>query len=95
MKLFKIMYYRIRCLITMDHSTFTLYSYSLELKAAGKKYYYFKDIKNGKYVKVLKEENGEELVLYNNWLKDQEKQNMQKIRVKQLSEIKKKTIYSI
>lgn len=54
----------------MDHSKFTLYSYSLELKAAGKKYYYFKDIKNGKYVKVLKEENGEELVLYNNWLKD-------------------------
>ena len=79
----------------MDHSKFTLYSYSLELKAAGKKYYYFKDIKNGKYVKVLKEENGEELVLYNNWLKDQGKYNMQKIRVKQLSEIKKKTIYSI
>ena len=95
MKLLKIMYYRIRCLITMDNSTFTLYSYSLELKAAGKKYYYFKDIKNGKYVKVLKEENGEELVLYNNWLKDQGKYNMQKIRVKQLSEIKKKTIYSI
>ncbi len=95
MKLLKIIYYRIRCVITMDHSKFTLYSYSLELKAAGKKYYYFKDIKNGKYVKVLKEENGEELVLYNNWLKDQGKYNMQKIRVKQLSEIKKKTIYSI
>ena len=58
MKLLKIIYYRIRCVITMDHSKFTLYSYSLELKAAGKKYYYFKDIKNGKYVKVLKEENG-------------------------------------
>ena len=70
MKLLKIIYYRIRCVITMDHSKFTLYSYSLELKAAGKKYYYFKDIKNGKYVKVLKEENGEELVLYRNWLKD-------------------------
>ena len=95
MKLLKIIYYRIRCVITMDHSKFTMYSYSLELKAAGKKYYYFKDIKNGKYVKVLKEENGEELVLYNNWLKDQGKYNMQKIRVKQLSEIKKKTIYSI
>ena len=95
MKLLKIIYYRIRCVITMDHSKFTLYSYSLELKAAGKKYYYFKDIKNGKYVKVLKEENGEELVLYNNWLKDQGRYNMQKIRVKQLSEIKKKTIYSI
>ena len=95
MKLLKIIYYRIRCVITMDHSKFTLYSYSLELKAAGKKYYYFKDIKNGRYVKVLKEENGEELVLYNNWLKDQGKYNMQKIRVKQLSEIKKKTIYSI
>ena len=79
----------------MDHSKFTLYSYSLELKAAGKKYYYFKDIKNGKYVKVLKEENGEELVLYNNWLKDQGKYNMQKIRVKQLRKKKKKTIYSI
>ena len=70
MNLLKIIYYRIRCVITMDHSKFTLYSYSLVLKAAGKKYYYFKDIKNGKYVKVLKEENGEELVLYNNWLKD-------------------------
>ena len=70
MKLLKRVYYGMRCLKTIDHSTFTLVSNSLELKATGSKYYYFKDVNNKKHVKVLKEENGEELVLYTNWLKD-------------------------
>ena len=59
-----------RCTITMDHSTFTFIGNSLELKIAGTKYYYFKDVNSNKYVKVLKVENGEELLIYRNWLKD-------------------------
>ena len=70
MKFLKRMYYRMRCTIKMDHGTFTLVGNSLELKTAGKKYYYFKDVNSNKYVKVLKEENGEELLIYRNWLKD-------------------------
>ena len=59
-----------RCTITMDHSTFTFIGNSLELKTAGTKYYYFKDVNSNKYVKVLKVANGEELLIYRNWLKD-------------------------
>ena len=70
MKFLKRMYYRMRSTMTMDHGTFTLIGNSLELKTAGKKYYYFKDVNSNKYVKVLKEENGEELLIYRNWLKD-------------------------
>ena len=55
MKFLKRVYYRMRCTITMDHGTFTLIGNSLELKTAGKKYYYFKDVNSNKYVKVLKE----------------------------------------
>ena len=54
----------------MGHGTFTLFGSSFELKTAGKKYYYFKNVNSNEYVKVLKVENGEELVIYRNWLKD-------------------------
>ena len=70
MKLLKRMYYRMKCTKTMDHGTFTLFGNSFELKTTGKKYYYFKNVKSNKYVKVLKVENGEELLIYRNWLKD-------------------------
>ena len=70
MKFLKRMYYRVRCTITMDHGTFTLVGNSLELKTAGRKDYYFKDVNSNKYAKVLKVENVEELVIYRNWLKD-------------------------
>ena len=52
MKLLKRVYYGIRCLRTIDHSTFTLVSNSLELKATGNKYYYFEIF--AKFVKEVR-----------------------------------------
>ena len=52
----------------MDHTKFTLESQYLEYKDSDYKYYYFKDIRTNRFVKVLKEENDEKLDIYTNWL---------------------------
>lgn len=70
MKFIRILFYRIMCFRTLDHTRFTLISEQLEYKEFDSKYYYFKDARNNKYLKVLKKENDEELDIYRNWLKN-------------------------
>ena len=59
---------KITCFKKLDHTKFTLESQYLEYKDSDYKYYYFKDVRNNRYVKVLKEENDEKLDIYTNWL---------------------------
>ena len=59
---------KITCLKKLDHTKFTLESQYLEYKDSDYKYYYFKDIRTNRYVRVLKEENDEKLDIYTNWL---------------------------
>ncbi|MBP9477995.1 MAG: hypothetical protein KBF12_05180 [Sebaldella sp.] len=68
MKILKGIFYRIFCTKTMSHTSFSIASTGLVLKYSNKKYYYFQNVYSGKYIKVLREENGEEIVLYENWL---------------------------
>lgn len=68
MKILKGIFYGIFCTKIMSHTNFSIASTGLVLKYSNKKYYYFQNVYNGKYIKVLREENGEELVLYENWL---------------------------
>ena len=59
------LWYSARTFFTHLGSSSAVY---LEYKDSDYKYYYFKDTRNNRYVKILKEENGEKLDIYTNWL---------------------------
>ncbi|MBP9478798.1 MAG: hypothetical protein KBF12_09270 [Sebaldella sp.] len=52
----------------ISQAKFSLLSKDLILKKSDKKYYYFQEVYGKKYVKVLRIEDGEELILYEDWL---------------------------
>lgn len=64
MKLFN----KIFCTKKLSQVKYSMVSNELILKGSDKKYYYFQKLHGKEYVKVLRKEDGEELILYENWL---------------------------
>ena len=54
----------------LSHLEFNLRSEKLELISSDKKYYYLKSVENRKGYRILRIENGEEIDIYINWLKN-------------------------